>query len=225
VVVFGAGRLFGADPKTVALESVGRSTTDSVYDHRLRRLDSLIRENVVQQGFRVVPADTVFALRERLTDSMGGIYDTMTGRPDSALSAALSAAVKRALIGRYHADLRLFVLLETPAIAFDGGKVKWCGTEEKSGAPGGFSAFVGDSYYGKLPAATLVVTAFDTSGKLLYNKCGGIQVIAHVKNGAVVPIPADSIMIDTTLAIHAVHVALDSLGARVGVERAPSATH
>jgi hypothetical protein len=224
VLAAGGERAHGVDSKTVAIFPVGRSRGDSVLDQRFLRVDTLVRRNVETQGFNVVPADTVLALFKHLSDSMGGIYDTMTGKPDSARTAELTAALGRDLVARYHVDLKLRPSLEIQYISFSGGKAHWCGAENKTGAPGGFLSIAG-TYSGKLPGLTLVVAAYDGTDKKVYSECGGIQLVAHVKKGLLAPVPSDSIMIDSNTVSYAVHVALDSLGARVGVERAAVPAH
>ena len=209
-------------PKVIALSSVTvHATRDSTLRARASVFDSLI-ENVVRgQGFTVIPHDSTDAVAKEASDSLGGLYDPMTGDADTIRFRAIRDATRRRLIARFGTDLWLRAYIGSEGVQFRGERATWHGTTEITGATGGVGRLLIGTKYGTIPALTLEVFVSDTTGRTVYRGAGGIQLLMKAGRGVAKPrdVPNAEIFASPARNAHAVHVALDSLAARLGAER------
>ena len=211
-----------AVPRTIALSGTfAAALEDSTAGPRVAALDSTIEAVVRAQGFAVVRRDVVDALEKHLTDSLGGPYDAVTGKRDTARARLIDDAVRRALRERHGAELWMRPFLIVESVGFWGGEAKWRGAVEKTGAMGGVGGVLLGTKSGKLPALSLAVFVEDSTGKTVYNGGGGLQLVVKANGLAKKPsrVPPDRLLVDPAVVSHAVHWALDSLAAELGVER------
>ena len=210
-------------PKVIAISSVaGRIVDDSGFRARTSIIDSMIDSAVRAQGFGVLPRDTVDAIQQRLADSLGGVFDPVTGKRDTTRTEAIERAMRQALHGRLGADLWLRPFLMVDVVPFYGGEAKWRGASEKTGAMGGVGGVLLGTKSGKIPALTLAALVDDSSGKTIYTWGGGIQLLMKANGMAKKPteVPPDQLLVDRVRMQSAVRRALDSLAREIGVERA-----
>ena len=210
-------------PKVIAISSVfGRIVDDSGVRERMKGLDSLIDSTVRAQGFGVVSRDVVDTLERRLRDSLGGAFDPVTGKRDSARAQEVERLVTHAMVTRLGADAWLQPFLAVEGVPFYGGEAKWRGTKEKTGAPGGVGGVLFGTKSGRIPALSLAVLVEDSAAKAIYRGGGGIQLLMKANGATKKPadVPADQLLVDRARMEHAVRFALDSLAAEVGLERA-----
>ena len=142
---------------------------------------------------------------------MGGYYDTYTGKRVDARYEAVRTATMTELKTRYQADVWLHPVIRVVGARFTGGKVKWHGVEEQSGAAGGLGGFLFGSKTGAVPALSLFVFVEDMAGKGLYTGVGGLRLIDRIQGDRFVPVPRDSLFNDGARNATAIHLALDSL--------------
>lgn len=225
VGAFGArsSRPAPTQPRVVAISGVyTRASDDSGFRARVAAYDSLVELVVRGEGFAVVPHDTTDALEARLADSLGGVFDPVTGARDTARVHIIDAAVRRALRGRHGAELWLRSYIIVEGILFYGDEATWRGTTEKTGAAGGLGGVILGTKKGTIPALSLFVFVEDTTGATIYRGSGGIQLVMKAGGIGAKPkaVPMAQLLADPARNAHAVHYALDSLAARVGTQRA-----
>lgn len=211
-----------AQPKVVAISGVSvRATDDAGVIMRAAAYDSLIETLVRGQGFAVVPHDTSNALTARITDSLGGIFDPVTGARDTARIRIIDDSIRAALHKRYDADLWLQPFIIVEGVSFYGSEAKWRGTSEKTGAAGGVGGALLGTKKGTIPALSLLVFVEDTTGRTVYRGSGGIQLAMKAGGFGEKPknVPMYDLLADRMRNERAVHLALDSLAVRVGVLR------
>jgi len=163
--------------------------------------DSAITSELVRAGVTVVPSREAGAIWRRLVDSVHGFYSAFTGERVSEKYDAVVMGTLRELRVRFHADAWLRPSVAVVAVDFEGGKARWDGASE--GVGGGTS--------GTVPALSLVITVSDTAGRDLYAGRGGIQVLRK----GFKDVPRDKLFSDSKRNLQALHLAIDSLVARV----------
>jgi hypothetical protein len=183
------------------------------------RFDSLIAERLRTAGFTVVPPQVSESIWHHVRDSVGGFFDTYTGKRIDAKFAAVRTATLTALRTTYQVDAWLHPVIRVVGARFSGGKVKWNGVEETSGAPGGLGGFLFGSKTGSIPALSLFVFVEDMDGKDLYEGVGGIRLTDRIEGDRFVPVPRDSLFDDGARNAAALHLALDSLPPRLAAKR------
>lgn len=207
--------------KTIALSSINLPSELRGMHGRGARFDSLITSQLRTTGFTIVPAQASESIWLRLRDSVGGYYDTYTGKLVEAKLDVVHTATLRELHARYGADGWLHTKIAFVGASFTGGKVKWHGTEQTSGARGGIGGFLLGTKTGTVPALSLFVVLEDTAGKELYSGVGGIELAVQIQGGLPAYIPQLMLLNDEARNIAAVHLALDSLSASLGAKPGP----
>ncbi|HEX9283833.1 MAG TPA: hypothetical protein VF882_08590 [Gemmatimonadales bacterium] len=219
----GAGRSegLGQGVKTIATSSVALPQDYRDLTAVRARFDSLIAERLRAAGFSVVPPQIAESIWLRVRDSVGGYYDTYTGKRVEAKYEVVRTATLTELKTRYQADAWLHPVIRVVGARFSGGKVKWHGVEEQSGAPGGLGGFLFGSKIGAVPALSLFVFVEDMAGKDLYAGVGGLRLVERIQGDRFVPIPRDSLFNDGARNAAAIHLALDSLPLHLGGKQGP----
>ncbi len=207
--------------KTIALTSVGLPHDYGNIPGAREKFDSLIAERLRAAGFTVVPPQISESIWTHVRDSTGGFFDTYTGKRIEAKYAVVRTATMAALRSQYQADAWLHPVIRVVGARFTGGKVKWHGTEEQSGAPGGLGGFLFGSKTGAVPALSLFVFVEDMEGKDLYAGVGGIRLVERIQGDRFVPVPRDSLFGDGARNAAAIHLALDSLPLHLVARQGP----
>jgi hypothetical protein len=207
--------------KTIAVSSVDLPRDFVNLPSPRARFDSLIVSVLRSEGFTVVPSAVSDSIWVRLRDSLGGYFDTYTGKLLEAKWNVVHLGTLRALKARYGAEAWLHPDIAYVGAPFKGGKVKWHGVEQTSGAPGGVGGFLFGTKTGSVPALSFFATVEDTAGKELYSGAGGIELAARIVGDRFVDVPRLSLLGDGGRNVTAVHLALDSLPARLGVRAGP----
>jgi len=201
--------------KTIAVSSVDLPRDFVNLTSPRARFDSLIVSVLRSEGFTVVPAAVPDSIWVRLRDSIGGYFDTYTGKLVEAKWNAVHLGTLRELKARYGAEAWLHPEIEFVGARFTGGKVKWDGVEQTSGAPGGVGGFLFGTKTGSVPALSLFIVLEDPTGKELYSGVGGIELAARIVGDRFVDVPRLALLGDGGHNVTAVHLALDSLAARL----------
>jgi len=207
--------------KTIAVSSVVLPRDFRTLPRPRAAFDSLIAGQLRGAGFTVVPPQVSESIWLRVRDSVGGFYDTYTGKLIDEKWEAVHTATLRELRTRHHVDGWLHPSIRFVGAPFTGGKVKWHGVEQTSGAAGGLGGFLFGTKTGSVPALSLVTMLEDTAGKELYVGLGGIELAARIEGGRFVDIPRASLLGDGSRNVNAVHLALDSLPARLAAKPGP----
>ena len=207
--------------KTIAVSSIDLPRDFANLPSPRARFDSLIVSVLRGEGFTVVSAAASESIWVHLRDSMGGYYDTYTGKLVEAKWNAVHLGTLRELRARYGAEAWLHPDIEFVGAPFEGGKVKWHGVEQTSGAPGGVGGFLFGTKTGSVPALSLFTMVEDSAGKELYSGVGGIELAARIVGDRFVDFPRLALLGDGGRNVAAVHLALDSLPARLAGKTGP----
>jgi hypothetical protein len=164
--------------------------------------DSLLAGELGRAGLTVIPSTEAGAIWKRLVDSVQGFYSAITGERVEAKYRAVMDGTRHGLTGRFHADAWLRPRIEVVPVDFEGGKARWDGASEG----------MGNGSSGTVPALSLVVSVSDTSGTDIYSGRGGIQVLSKGSKN----VPRDKLFRDSKRNHQALHLAIDSLVARLG---------
>jgi hypothetical protein len=201
--------------KTIAVSSVEIPREFRRLPRPRARFDSLISSTLRTKGFAVVPWEVSESIWLRLRDSIGGYYDTYTGKLIKAKVEAVHMGMLRELHARYAVDAWLHSWIDVVSAPFTGGKVKWHGAEQESGARGGLGGFLFGTKKGSIRALSLYVALEDTVGTELYEGVGGIELGSQIEGGRFVDITPGLLLVDEARNATAVHLALDPLPTRL----------
>jgi hypothetical protein len=223
LLVLGAGLMMSPRQgvKTIAVSSVALPRDFRNLPGPRARFDSLISSALRTEGFAVVPAQVSESIWLWLRDSIGGYYDTYTGKLIEAKLELVHMGTLRELHARHGVDAWLHPAIEFVGAPFTGGKVKWHGTDQQSGAPGGLGGFLFGTKTGSVPALSLFIALEDTVGKELYAGVGGIELASRIQGDRFVDIPRLTLLGDGARNAAAVHLALDSLPAHLAGKPGP----
>jgi hypothetical protein len=180
------------------------------------KFDSLVTTELTHAGFAVVPAAASDSIWRRVTDSLGGLFNSATGEPDTARLNIARALTMRELQARFHADAWLHSHIVLAAAKFNGGEAKWDGASQTYQSFGKkfLTALFGGGTYGKTPALSLRVDLEDIQGKDLYGNQGGLQLYEVPSGRDFRQIPLDQLYADPVRNANAVHLALAPLVTR-----------
>jgi len=178
-------------------------------------LDSTIAARLTEAGYRLVPPDRVRLVWNRIRDSVGGFYDTYTGRVIDEKYQAVYRTTRAELRDHLGARAWLTPTVRFRSVWFGGGKVEWDGVKEETGGRGGLEGFLFGRHTGLLTALSLRVEVEDMSGAITHRGWGGIQLAMHLVEGKLARLPPDSLLLDTGRIANAVRLALDSLAIRL----------
>ena len=208
------------DSTVIALSPVDIPPQLQVNVDAQRTFGALLAQQLRAAGFRIVPPDTTAVVWLHARDSLGGYFDTYTGKVIPAKRDSVMMTARRLLHDRHGADAWLRPAILVTGRPFTGGKVQWDGVEEESGGSGGLlEAFFGGTNVGTIPAASFLVSVEDLAGKEVYRGVGGIRLLARVR-GKRLETVLDALATPERNAA-AVHLALDSLPAKLAPTRSP----
>lgn len=220
VVSTGGATLAGQSP-TIALWPLGLDRQIGQVPGVQERFDSLMTAQLKAAGVTVVPAAETRAIFNRLRDSIGGFYNTYTGRVIEEKLVSVTRGTRRELSARFGATVGLHASIIVWGVPFGGGTARWHGTSESSGGRGGLAGFLIGRSEGQVPALSLAVFARDTAGHEVYEGFGGIQLLGKIIDGNVRRVAPESLFADTTRNAAAVRMALDSLPAALAAKKGP----
>jgi hypothetical protein len=205
-----------ANTKTIALAPVCICTPDKITNPEpvMARYNSYLERELRAGGFQVVPAQESEAIWKRISDSVGGFYNSTTGARDSAKVHSARARAMRELQDRFGADGWLHPQIVVVGADFKGGTAKWDGVQESYQSLGKklLAALVGVTTYGTSSALSLYVALEDMQGKEEYENRGGIQLLSKPGGGdQFYRVPRPLLFIDPARDSAAVHIALAPL--------------
>ncbi len=180
-------------------------------------VDSLLAAQLRGAGYQIIEPDTTDALRRIATDSVGGIFDPVTGDQDPTKLAAVFRILLELLRAQFGADYLLIPSLRVDLVSFYGSRASWLGTTESTGAEGGVGAAFLGTHEGRLPALNLRIYVESLSGREVYAGSAGIQLTSKVVNGQLFVVPRDSLLADPTRVVSAFHRVMQRLQQRVPV--------
>jgi hypothetical protein len=221
LVLSTGGASLTAQTPTIALWPVGLDREIGGAPGAPERFDSLITARLNAAGLTVIPAAETRAIFNRLRDSIGGFYNTYTGRVIQDKLASVTRGTRRELSTRFGATVGLHASVIVWGIPFGGGTARWHGTSESSRGRGGLAGFLIGRSEGQVPALSLAVFAQDTAGHALYEGVGGIQLLGKIIDGNVRRVAPESLFADTARNTAAVRMAVDSLPAALASKKAP----
>ncbi len=212
---------FQAKCKTIALTPVRLSKDIVRYDSARVEFDSLLTKALQQAGVTVVPSKEYEEIRRQVIEEVGGLFDPLTGAPDTTKTKQVPERCRRELRAKFNADAFLYASIVPVKASFNSGKVKWHGASQsllkKKGGLVGFFAS-GKNYRGSLSALSLVVVIDDTSGVNMFRHAGGIQVLLKISGSDLVPVPKETILADHERNQAAVRLALEPLLGKAAVK-------
>jgi hypothetical protein len=180
------------------------------------QIDSLTARTFARYGFKVVSAREAKRVYDEVADSLGGLYDPVTGKTDSAKFAAVEERTRARLRELHHPDAWGYVHVFPVSARFDHAVASWHGVTEKisqqSFGRGLFKALTlraaDTEFAGTVPALSLGLAIDDDAGKPLYSWAGGIHTTVRFNEGKFHPLPEPQYFADRTRVENSVEVAL-----------------
>src|SRR5437763_3525162 len=112
------GRIYGS-VKTIALTHVRAPSDLPNVDPNRGKFDSLITAELRSAGFAVVPPEESEAIWKRVTDSLGGLFNSATGERDTVRLNTARGLAMRELQTRFQADAWLHANIVFSSAKFD----------------------------------------------------------------------------------------------------------
>ncbi len=205
-----------AGTKTIALAPVCVCTPDKITNSEpvIARYTSYLEKELRAGGFQIVPAQESEAIWKRISDSVGGFFNAVTGARDSAKVEAARTGALRELHDKFGADGWLHPKIVVVGADFKGGTAKWDGAKESYQSFGGklLAALVGVTTYGTSSALSFLVALEDMHGRDEYADRGGIQLLYKPGRGNQFhEVPRAELFVDPARDSAAVHIALAAL--------------
>lgn len=151
------------------------------------RYAAALLAELTRAGFNVVPIEAYAAAWDPIDAASGGFYDPMTGifldqKHEAALRQALSQLGARSPV-----DAVFFATIVPKDAHLEGGNAQWDGAVVKlSNNKGGALFDRSRAFGGTLQAASLAVTAVDSSATQIYEGYGGIELLVRFKGGGLI---------------------------------------
>ncbi len=178
-------------------------------------IDSLVLSWLIEARYDVIPHDSTASAWKRAMESVGGIYDSVTGKLDSARVAEARRLLGEEIRSHFNADAVLSVFADVVGVKFHGGKAKWDGIEEKTGAAGGLGGEMFGTKEGTLRGLTLVARVRDVDQKVLHEGRRGLQLVDKVRGNSMAHVPVDSLLVNPAQLQEAVKLVLAELPKKV----------
>mgnify|MGYP002813775601 CR=1 FL=1 len=179
------------------------------------RLDSIMVATLEEVGVRTISAGEVDSVWQQFADSLGGLYDPMTGESDSTKFAITQLRTMSELGSRYHPDAWILPKVRYVLASFRGGWANWNGVKQRMVGHTSFMKLLtksGDgNMQGTISALTLYVSFVDMQDQPLYSWGGGLQVTATLKNGKFVDVDPSELFVNREQSDKAVEKALEKL--------------
>ena len=183
--------------------------------------ESLIQAKLQEAGFSVVPSREYAETRKRMAQTVGGVFDPVTGRPDESKSKIVQEHTLRELNTKFNATAVLYPSVRAVKAAFNVGLARWDGTSEPIAAGGFLSTLRTSQSIGTTTALSLVAIIKDIHGVDLYANGGGIQLLSKLSTnwfpGAqFTPVPRNELFANEERNMTAVNITLGPLVRKPG---------
>ncbi len=146
--------------------------------------ESEVVARLEKAGFAVVKPAAMRAIRERLLQSLGGVYDPVTGRPQADKLKALREFEASEYLETVKIDATLWIGIVERRAKASNTSADWDGVRDRStglpGFGGGLAGLSSDPFVGTLRALSFEVELRDAYGKVLYNRYGGLQPLEYI---------------------------------------------
>jgi hypothetical protein len=152
------------------------------------RYRSLVHERLVKLGWDVVDSDQLNSAFGAAIKQVGGLYDPMTGKVDpDRLRTLTQAAIKALSLAAPPDGIAIVALVKTSAVQ-KFGNVDWDGAQQSALTLGPAinrgtlfgGTENGSAGEGGISALSLQIMLRDTSGTVLYDARGGIQLLQQL---------------------------------------------
>jgi hypothetical protein len=207
-------------PTRIAVQRVSLPEPLEAKTEARQLMDSLIWARLDSMGYSLVPPDSAELLHQRAIDSLGGLFDPVTGDLDRRKARAVERCYLELLAREAGVDFSLAASVVVQPVPFHGAKAEWLGTSEGTGAPGGIGAALLGTYTGRLAGLNFKLVVTHRTGGEVYWRTTGIQLAQKIGKGDLVPVPVDSLLTDRARVTSAVERALQNVPDRVAVMRA-----
>ena len=180
------------------------------------RVDSLTAQTLARYGFEVISARESKRVYDAVVDSLGGLYDPVSGQSDTAKFALAEEQTRARLRDLHHPDAWAFPVVFPVNARFDHAVANWHGVTEKisqqSFGRGLFKALTLRSadteFMGTVGALSLGLSMENDDGKPLYSWAGGIHTTVRFNEGEFTPLPQKDYFADGTRVDNSVAIAL-----------------
>lgn len=172
---------------------------------------TIIQKRLQKAGYSVIYPQQYETIWERFEEQNDGFIDAESGERDSRAIAQAMTGTLAELGADFDLDAVMIpsvVVVEAP---FGGGRAVWDGTWQGIKAGGVMKGFFAGSPEGTLGALSLRLTVVDTTGTLLYEESGGIEVLSKLEGKEFVLVPRQELFSDDKRVEKAVKIALDPL--------------
>lgn len=148
-----------------------------------RRYEAEVVTRLERAGFAVVKPDVMRVIRDRLRQSLGGLYNPLDGKPIEEKVKAFQEYSRSEYQTRNVVDGTLRIDIRERTADTESSRADWDGVREDIGGSGFTALMTNTQVKGSTPALSFVVRLFDKADKLLYAKAGGLQVLRYVTGG------------------------------------------
>ncbi len=175
---------------------------------RATNLDSFVERELRRRNWTLVPGNVSDSVLHRAADSVGALYDPVTGQPDSLKVRARHMQFVQGMVAAYHPDAFLWPSVQVVVANFSHGTAEWDGARQGYQSFGKRLLSLGGGDYGRAPALSLLVQLYDPDDRLLYSSWGGIQLLSIPGGGKFNDVPDSLLFADTARSAEAVSIAL-----------------
>lgn len=177
-----------------------------------QQIEALVIRYLEQAGFSVIASDHYKSLYDKMNVQLGGIYDPTTGELKAEQMKALRANSLQQLVMQDRLNGYVVARIVTDSTRYSYGYAQWLGVRERvDGKQEPSSAverfFDTQSVSGNVPVISLVVQIFNTQGRVVYGRLGGIQLLAYLGVNEFLDVPTDRLLRDSARLERAVQVA------------------
>ena len=182
------------------------------------QVDSLIVATLRAGGLEVIPGVETVATYDSVADSLGGIFDPVTGKRDSTRSAMAEKLARERIEARSHVDAWVYPAVYGTTAAFSSGTATWHGVNQKVTSETFSKGFLkvmtlramDTEYQGHIAALSLFVGILGDDDAKLYSWSGGIHVTSTFHSGKFALLPESQYFADRARIALAVEEALES---------------
>ncbi|MEO0365413.1 MAG: hypothetical protein AAF265_07980 [Pseudomonadota bacterium] len=182
------------------------------HDAAVAEFHELLTIKLERFEYQIVPADVYAEAWQAELESIGGIYDAVTGRRNEEKFAAAQARVRAAIQASHGATAFLETSIDNREIPHQGGLARFGGVKSWPHVKG--AARLGGSTLniGVVRALSLHAELYSAAGELLFENYGGIQLLTReTREGKTMAYPADELLRNTEFNKGAIHLALRNM--------------
>jgi len=158
------------------------------------KFESILEARLREAGFSVVPCEAFSQTWKQMTESLGGIYDPVTGKVDKSKVKTVRDNIRREMLARYDADAMLYPKIVYVKANFNNNTAKWDGVTENLRPSGFWKNLTLGNWQGHISALSFVISIRDVEGLQMYLNAGGIQALNKLGTfGKFVPVPREDL--------------------------------